>query len=79
MSKLQILGFYTPDDAQLKLLEMAAQKLVVAVQALRDGGVLDGMEALRVKDEQLYLDVIGDSAHAIRGLELALGRGKVAF
>ena len=79
MSKLSAMGFYTPDENQQKLLETAAQNLVLAVQALQAQTGLEQMEALRKKDEQLYLDVIGDSGHALRGLELALGRGSIAW
>jgi hypothetical protein len=28
---------------------------------------------------QLYLDIVGDSAHAARGLDLALGTGEVRW
>ena len=42
-------------------------------------GAFDKLPEIRAKDEQIYLDIIGDSGHAVRGLELALGRGKVAW
>ena len=29
--------------------------------------------------KQLYLDIVGDSSHAIRGLEIALGRQTVRY
>ncbi len=74
MSKLEILGFFTPDDIQAATIEGAAQNLVITVRAIEDEGLLADMTALRTRDEQLYLDLVGDSAHAIRGLELALGR-----
>ena len=79
MSKLSAMGFYSPDAAQQKLLETAAQNLVIAVRALSDAGTLDNMPKLHTQDEQLYLDIVGDSAHAIRGLELALGRGSILY
>lgn len=78
-SKLSALGFYTPDATQQKLSETAAQKLVLTVQAIRDSGALDNMETIRKADEQLYLDIVGDGGHAIRGLELALGRGTIRY
>ena len=79
MSKMQAMGLYTPDDAQLLALEGAAQNLTLTVDALRKQGTFDALPALRKTDEQLYLDVIGDSAHAIRGLEMALGRGTIGW
>ncbi len=78
-SKLSALGFYSPDATQQKLTETAAQKLVLTVQAIRDAGAFDNMETIRKSDEQLYLDMVGDGSHAIRGLELALGRGVIRY
>ncbi len=74
MSKLQILGLFTPDEVQMHSVEGAAQNLALTVAALADLGTFDRIEAMKSEDPQLYLDVIGDAAHAIRGLELALGR-----
>ncbi len=73
MSKLQILGLFTPDDQQARSVEGAAQNLVLTISALAARGTFDGLATVRVEDPQLYLDVVGDAAHAIRGLELALG------
>ncbi|MFZ5482394.1 MAG: hypothetical protein ACOZNI_36870 [Myxococcota bacterium] len=78
-AKLEALGFYSPDDAQLRLIEGAAQNLALTVEALKRQGTFDHMEELRKEDEQLYLDVVGDAAHAVRGLELALGRGSIGL
>ena len=79
VSKLQAMGFFTPDEAQLHLIEGAAQNLVATVNDLEKAKVFGELGALRAKDEQLYLDVVGDAAHAVRGLELALGRGTIGY
>ncbi len=79
MSKLQALGFYTADDAQAATLEGAAQNLALTVSALQKANVFDHLPELRKADEQAYLDVVGDAAHAVRGLELALGRGTISY
>jgi len=79
MSKLAAMGVYTPDDAQLKVLATAATELGAAATDLKDRGLLDDLDAVRARDEQQYLDIVGDSAHGIRGLELALGRGEVRW
>ncbi|MFT4978913.1 MAG: hypothetical protein ACI8S6_004823, partial [Myxococcota bacterium] len=34
---------------------------------------------LKTTNEQLYLDVIGDSAHALHGLRLGLGEETVRY
>lgn len=77
ISKMHAMGLFVPDDAQLTQIEGAAQNLVVTVDNLKKQGAFDNLPAIRKKDEQIYLDIIGDSGHAVRGLELALGRGKV--
>ncbi len=79
ISKLEILGFFTPDDVQAATIEGAAQNLVITVKAIEDEGLFGDMASVRARDEQLYLDLVGDSAHAIRGLELALGRQSLTW
>ena len=79
MSKMAATGLFTPDDAQMKLLEMAAQNLAIAAKDLQSETSPEQMEALKARDKQLYLDVIGDASHALRGLELALGRGTIGW
>lgn len=77
--KMQATGLFVPTDEQMQAIEGAAQNLVLVVQGLEAQGVFANMEELRKQDEQLYLDVVGDASHAVRGLELALGRGTVRW
>jgi hypothetical protein len=79
MGKMEAMGLYVPDEKQSQRLEGAAQNLVLTVEALKKTGTFDNMETLRQKDEQLYLDVVGDAAHALRGLRLATGAGTLAW
>jgi hypothetical protein len=79
VSKMHAMGLFVPDANQLTQIEGAAQNLALTVDSLQKQGAFDHLPALRVKDEQMYLDIIGDSGHAVRGLELALGRGKVIW
>jgi len=72
-TKMAALGLYTPTDEQHRLVAGAAQQITLVVQALDQSAVYDGMDALRKTDGQLYLDLIGDSAHALHGLKLATG------
>lgn len=74
MHKLAAYGIYLPDAGQRELVLNAARQASKAIHTLRELKVLDHMTSLRKQDEQLYLDVVGDSAHALFGLELALGR-----
>jgi hypothetical protein len=72
-------GQLQPTPAQKADMDGAARQLALVVEALDQQGVLRGLDALRQRDEQLYLDVVGDSSHALRGLELALGTGSIAW
>ena len=79
MEKMAALGLFTPTDEQQKMLIGAAQQIALTTQALQAAGVFQNMETLRTQDEQLYLDVVGDAAHALRGLRLATGAGTLAW
>ncbi len=79
MHKLAAMGVYTPTPQQVELLEGAANQVVLATRALREQAAFEAMDALRVDNEQLYLDLIGDSAHAINGLLLARGERAVRY
>jgi hypothetical protein len=79
MHKLAILGLYQPTAEQQALLKGAADQVVLTVEALDNQKVLDNLPALRQTSEQMFLDVIGDSAHAVRGLRLALGTDTLAW
>ncbi len=72
--KLAILGFLDLDDASQAVVNDMARSIVSTTSALKQGGAFDKLDEIRAKDEQLYLDLVGDAAHALRGLELALGR-----
>ena len=77
--RLAALGFYAPTAKQKELLEGAATQLVLLVEAMEERAIFDAMDALRTEQEQVYLDLIGDSAHAINGLEIALGRRPIRY
>ena len=71
--KLEILGFYTPNAEQTATLNRIVIELISTVKQLHDIGAYSALEKIRAQDEQVYLDIVGDSSHAFRGLELALG------
>ena len=77
--KMAAMGLFSPTEAQRAMMVGAADQIVLTVEALRGRGVLDRMPALRKENEQMALDLIGDSAHAARGLRLALGEGVIAY
>ncbi|HCH61945.1 MAG: hypothetical protein CL927_15250 [Deltaproteobacteria bacterium] len=73
MHKMAILGLYTPSPSQQQMLTGAADQVSLTVKALQSRGVFDRLDEIRAQNEQLYLDIVGDSAHALRGLRLAMG------
>lgn len=77
--KLAILGFYAPTAEQKKQMSGAAQQLALTVEALEQQGVYGAMDRLRTEEPQLYLDVIGDSAHALHALRIARGEHGIAW
>ncbi len=79
MHKMAAMRYYTPGENQQVALAGAAQQMVLLVNGIDQQGIFDAMDDLRASNPQLYLDLIGDSAHAINGLELALGRKGVAY
>lgn len=79
MHKLAAMGVYTPDAAQKELLEGAAKQVILTARALEQQAAFDAMDTLKVDQEQLYLDLIGDSSHAIDGLLLAQGKRSVRY
>lgn len=79
MSKLAAWGLWSPREQDLAVLQAAADEVVSATAALQEQGLLGSLDRVRARDEQLYLDIVGDSAHAVHGLELALGRRSVRW
>ena len=57
----------------------ALRILVDTAKRLKKTGALDNLETVREGNEQLYLDIVGDAAHAVRGVELALGRASIDY
>ena len=87
--KIGALGLCPLDDKQVKASQRVARELVFTVDALNELGILSTLKEVR-KDrelgqfrpggaEQLYLDLVGDAAHAVRGIDLATGKGTVRY
>jgi hypothetical protein len=76
---MAMLGFYIPNESQQKMIVGGLNQLVLVVEALRQEGILQTMYNIKVVDEQLYLDLIGDSAHALYAMKLVSGDRKIFF
>ena len=77
--KMAAMGLYKPSAKDQEVMALAVGSLLESVLALKSLGALDNLEAIQKQNPQLYLDLVGDSAHAIHGLELALGRVSVSY
>ena len=53
--------------------------VVETVKRLRESGLFGQANQLKTKDYQRYLDLVGDSAHALRGLRIATGESPVFY
>ena len=75
--KAAILGLVPHDGGPIRESAASARaELVQTVTWLQEEGIYDRMPALKGAAEQVYLDLIGDSAHALRGLDLASGEAE---
>ncbi|MCB9687305.1 MAG: hypothetical protein H6738_14130 [Alphaproteobacteria bacterium] len=76
----------TPEDAAAT--KRVADEIVRTVAALEQLGAFTAMPTMTTDPayakvprgpEQLFLDLVGDSAHAVRGIDLATGAGTIAY
>jgi len=77
--KLAAMGLFVPDEAQKAAMKECAGQLIATVAVLEDTKILSHLNGVRKLDEQLYLDFVGDSAHALRGLDLATGTATIRY
>ena len=77
--KMAAMELFEPTPNQQIAMGEAVRILVETAKQLKMTGAMDNLETLRQGNEQLYLDIVGDAAHAVRGLELALGRATVSY
>ncbi|TVQ93856.1 MAG: hypothetical protein EA397_03640 [Deltaproteobacteria bacterium] len=86
--KAAALGLFKPDTSQRETMNDAVVQLVATVASLEQAGIFKILEKLTepgmrelypgvTTNEQLYLDYVGDAAHAYRALDLATGEGRV--
>jgi hypothetical protein len=79
MSKLSALGYYSPDPSQQAVLQGAMSRMVDAILKLEERGTVALLPSFLDSDSQLFMDLVNDSAHALNGLELALGERVVMY
>ncbi len=87
--KIGALGLCPLDAAQVEASQRVARELVTTVGALGQLGVWSNLGAIREDRsleryrmggaEQVYLDFVGDAAHAVRGIDMATGEGVIRY
>jgi hypothetical protein len=66
-------------EADRRALEQVTAEVVKSVVLLKELNAFSDAEKIRSQDEQLYLDIVGDSAHALRGLRIAVNESPVFY
>ena len=66
-------------EADRAALEQVAAEVVKSVVLLQETGAFANMEKIRKQNEQMYLDILGDAAHALRGLRIAADQSPVYY
>ena len=76
-AKLEILGFSVATEQMRTVQKGALKQLALITEALRKEGLLQKPQS--AASTQLYLDLIGDAAHAVYGIDLITGRRSIRF
>jgi len=76
-AKLEIMGFYRPSESMRTMQKGALDQLSLTTEALRKDGVIQ--DPSKASTDQLALDLIGDGAHAVYGVELISGLRGIRF
>jgi len=68
-----------PDAPRPEELQPIADEVFRSVALLESLSVFKNLSIMKTENEQMFLDIIGDSAHALRGLRIAQGEGSVYY
>lgn len=77
--KAEAMGLIEPTAEQRAQMQAAVDQLVATVAAIDALGIYANLDAVKASQEQTWLDYVGDSAHALRALDLAVGDGVVRY
>ena len=77
MHKLAAFGLLEVNPAVRDSVALAREQTVATLEEIEQLGWFRDLAAIRAADEQAYLDMLGDTAHALRGLDLSSGEGTV--
>jgi hypothetical protein len=77
--KMAALELFEPSEEQAAAMQRAADELVATVAVINQLRLFERLDEVRKADEQVYLDLVGDSAHAVRGIDIATGAAGVRY
>ena len=77
--KMAMLGLYKPNEKQIRMMHGAMDQIVLITSALNKEGVYKDLYYLKVNDHQLYLDVLGDTCHALYAIRLFNGDVQIRY
>lgn len=77
--KALALGLVEPTEGRAAELAWARTEWLRSVQLIERAGVWGRLDEVRATNEQVYLDYVGDAAHAMRGFDLATGVGTITY
>ena len=72
-------AFASPLTEERAEANRAVVELEATTAALNGMGVFAKLDRIKGIDEQVFLDLVGDSAHAVRGIDLATGAGTIRY
>jgi hypothetical protein len=79
-TELAAMGVYTPTVEQQDVMNKAAGQIVVATTVMEKLGLFEALPKMKGgPNHQLYLDVVGDAAHAVHALDLHMGDDTVSW
>jgi hypothetical protein len=68
-----------PDAPKPEELQPIVEEVLRSVALLESLSVFKSLHIMKTENEQMFLDVIGDSAHALRGLRISRGESPVYY
>ena len=77
--KMAMIGLYEPTVKQIRMMHGAMDQIVLITSALSTEGVYKELYYLKVNDHQLYLDVLGDTCHALYAMRLFNGDVRIKY
>ncbi len=67
------------DAPSAESLRTLVDEVAKSVKLMDESNLLHDLKGIRLRDEQRYLDIVGDCSHALRGLKIVFGEAPVYY